>query len=214
MFAGRKPIQISEYGATHYTATDGRSYVDFAVRKMTRLYTGLLARYPRVKAVYYFDADTLIGWPEERRINNYALTDDPAVLAAYSRAIADERYLSKVGEDRAGEIGGELFRVWDEIYERRGATYLAAATVEKCLDVVVKTAGDALLLERDGRVVSWYAGESYAMVDGVRTPTGEPVCLIDGRLYVPLRDLARLLGFRVTVWADGGVIVLEEGTEL
>jgi len=210
MFAGRKPIQISEYGATHYTATDGRSYVDFAVGKITKLYTGLLAGYPRVKAVYYFDANNLIGWSEQRRINNYALTDDPAVLAAYSSAIADERYLSEVGEDRAGEIGGELFRVWDEIYERRGATYLAAATVDKYLDVIVKTADDALLLEHDGRVISWYAWESYAMVDGVRTPTRQPVCLIDGRLFIPMRDMARLLGFRVTVRADGGVIVVEE----
>ncbi|MGI5825702.1 MAG: glycoside hydrolase family 26 protein [Bacillota bacterium] len=107
-FSGRKPIQISEYGVSHYTITDGKNYTNFACEKLTRLYSNLKNKYPRVKAIYYFDVNNLVNAPEGRRINDYSLTGDKQVLAVYQKLIADEYFLSDIQEDRAGQIAKDL----------------------------------------------------------------------------------------------------------
>ncbi|MCL1873741.1 MAG: stalk domain-containing protein [Clostridiales bacterium] len=95
-FSPRKPIQISEYGVTHYTVTDKNYYIDFAVQKLTRMYDGIKNRYPRVKSIFYFDVNNLVNAPEGRQINNYAVTDEPVILDTYKRLIADPYFLSSV----------------------------------------------------------------------------------------------------------------------
>src|SRR5699024_4131497 len=59
-FSARKPIQISEYGVTHYTITDDKYYVDFAIEKITRMYAGIYEKYPRIKSIFYFDVNNLV----------------------------------------------------------------------------------------------------------------------------------------------------------
>lgn len=88
-FSERKPIQISEFGATHYTITDGKYYEDFAIEKITRMYNGLKTKYPRVKSIFYFDVNNLVNAPEGRKINNYAITDNERILKTYSNLISD-----------------------------------------------------------------------------------------------------------------------------
>lgn len=95
-YSGRKPIQISEYGVTHYTVTDNKYYLDFAVQKLTRIYEGIKNRYPRVKSIFYFDVNNLVNAPEGRQINNYAVTDEPVILDTYKKLIADPYFLSSV----------------------------------------------------------------------------------------------------------------------
>lgn len=95
-YADRKPIMIAEYGVTHYTITDEREYVEMAIAKLTRMYRGLLEYYPRVKAIYYFDVNNVAYAAQHRQINDYSLTSDPQVLAAYRELVHDPRFLSSV----------------------------------------------------------------------------------------------------------------------
>ena len=92
LYADRKPIQISEYAATHFCKACGEYTADFAMDKMIRMYRSLPTRFPRVKMVYWFSWDTVSGKAAE---NNYAVTDDPVIRDTYRRLVAPEYYLSR-----------------------------------------------------------------------------------------------------------------------
>lgn len=97
MFAARKPIAICEYAATHYCVATKTEAVDFAIENMTRLYAALPTQFPRVRMINWFSVDT------ERdglAHNNYCLTDDPRVLAHYTKLVADEYFISHVNDAR------------------------------------------------------------------------------------------------------------------
>jgi hypothetical protein len=81
IYAARKPVMIGEFGATHWSALEKKPQTAFAVRSIRGLYQALPRRYPRVKAVFYFNANNLAL--EHRQNNNYTVTQDPKVLAAY-----------------------------------------------------------------------------------------------------------------------------------
>lgn len=107
-YGDTKPIQISEYGVTHYTVTDDDYHVDFACEKLTRMYSYLEELYPRVKAIYYFDVNNLVNAPEGRKINDYSLTSDEEVMATYQELISDDYFLSDFAEDHAGELAKDV----------------------------------------------------------------------------------------------------------
>ncbi len=93
MYADRKPIQVSEYAATHYCDACKSSQVDFAIAKASALYTALIREFPRVKMVNWFSVDT-VG--KGLAANDYSVTDNPRVLAKYRELIADAHFLSNV----------------------------------------------------------------------------------------------------------------------
>ncbi len=95
LYAERKPIQISEYAATHTCKACGKYTADFAMDKMIRLYRSLPRRFPRVKMVYWFSWDTISGKSAD---NNYAVTDDPVILDTYRRLVATEYFLPRIPE--------------------------------------------------------------------------------------------------------------------
>ncbi len=99
-YAHRKPIAICEYAASQQSAVDGRQRPDYAARRMRDLYTSLPRLFPRVKLVDWFDCNNLRHAGPTRQLNNYSLTENPAVLAAYRRAISSEHFLSGA-QDRA-----------------------------------------------------------------------------------------------------------------
>ncbi len=94
-YAKRKPIQISEYGATHYCLACDREMPGFAVAKTRRFYEGLPKEYPRAKMVYYFSVDTAAQQIAE---NNYGLLSSPPFLAEYQRLIATPYYMSRISK--------------------------------------------------------------------------------------------------------------------
>ena len=93
LYAGRKPLQICEYGATHYCAACNTWVPSFAVLRARELYASLPLRFPQVKMVNWFSVNT-IG--EGLAENNYSVTDDPTVLASYRELIADSYFLDTV----------------------------------------------------------------------------------------------------------------------
>lgn len=102
-YAGRKPIQISEYAATHFCKACSQSMPEFAVAKMRRLYASLPQRFPRVKMVYWFSWDTLEADAAE---NNYAVTGNSLVLQTYRQLTASRYFLSRLGTGRASTPSG------------------------------------------------------------------------------------------------------------
>ena len=96
-YAERKPIQISEYGATHQSiVAPNIDLTSFAVEKIRQLYSALPRRYPRVKSICWFDSNNINSpnVPLERRNDNYSLTDNNQVKKAYAAAVNEEYYLT------------------------------------------------------------------------------------------------------------------------
>jgi len=92
-YAARKPIMVCEFAATHYADVEGTPRPDFARRKIATLYAALPRLYPRVKAINYFDSNNVAFVPR-RPFNDYSVTNDPTVLAAYRYMISLPYFLS------------------------------------------------------------------------------------------------------------------------
>lgn len=93
-YSEKKPIMIGEFGATHFSALEGKSTTDFARRSIASLYAALPRKYPRVKCIDYFNGNNLVL--DHAKNNNYAVTQNPDVLATYKAAIAPSYFLSHV----------------------------------------------------------------------------------------------------------------------
>lgn len=91
-YSSRKPIMVCEYGATHLAECKPTPMPGFACRKIGTFYNALPAIYPRVKCVNYFDSNTL-QFAADLAYNDYCVTDDPAVRAAYTIAVSSSYYL-------------------------------------------------------------------------------------------------------------------------
>lgn len=100
-FAWRKPIMICEYATTHFSAVEKKSVSYFAANNIMELYGSLQKEFPRVKAIYYFSSNNLSL--AHRRNNNYSLLEDPVVLEAYRKSIADKYFISDPNESRQAE---------------------------------------------------------------------------------------------------------------
>ena len=96
-YSDKKPIMISEYGASHLSAADMKDASTFAITKMHMMYEGLKLNYPRVKAINYFSMNTLIhASTEERKKADYSIMDNKKVFESYKDMIKDDYFLSSV----------------------------------------------------------------------------------------------------------------------
>lgn len=202
-FSERKPIQISEYGVTHYTITDGKEYVDFAISKLSRLYEGLKSKYPRVKSIFYFNVNNLINAPEGRRINNYALTDNPRILATYAKLIQDPHFLSRVGENREGQADRELHNVKDQVYVYGGTTYISSQAVRQYLGAQVSYDAKTKTI----KVSSGGKTLTLEISPGTEGSSSQKAFVKKGVSYLPLKKVAGYFGYRVS-WDAGQNLVL------
>ena len=92
-YADRKPIQISEYAATHYCRATDQKLVDFAIGRMSVLYASLPKQLTRVKMINWFSVDAAA---DRLADNNYALTSEERVLETYARLVSHPHFLSDV----------------------------------------------------------------------------------------------------------------------
>lgn len=139
-FSSRKPIQISEFGATHYTVTDNAYHVDFAAQKITRMYKWLPQLYPRVKSIFYFDVNNLVNAPAGRKINDYSITNDPIILNAYKNIVANDYYLSEVAETPT-EPRQEWLSVRGLHFQNKGTLYSDVDVFKQFLGLSVQING-------------------------------------------------------------------------
>lgn len=97
-YSPKKPMMIGEYAASHYTSATHKDVTQFGITKMQMFYRGLQMKYPRVKAVHWFNVDTINGANirPDRRLNNFNLLMNNAMMKAYSQTLKDPYYLSNV----------------------------------------------------------------------------------------------------------------------
>jgi hypothetical protein len=103
-YSARKPIAICEYGASHMGAVDHVLRTNFAIEKMSQLYSALPVLYPRVKMIDWYDSDNLKNAPPGRRLNNYNLTATPTILSAYQKLIHSSYFIGNPESSRSSEI--------------------------------------------------------------------------------------------------------------
>ncbi|AIS53445.1 copper amine oxidase domain-containing protein [Thermoanaerobacter kivui] len=193
-FSERKPIQISEFGATHYTITDGKYYVDFAIEKITRMYNGLKTKYPRVKSIFYFDVNNLVNAPQGRRINNYAITDDERILKTYSNLISDPYFLSDVGPNLEGTVNNEFMVVKDGILVLNGKTFISSSVLKKYMKAKVfwDSQNNRLTLLKGSNTTTFDIKSYKVIVNGKKG-----AFILNGSSYFPLTEVAPQIGYKV-----------------
>ena len=179
-FSHKKPIQISEYGATHYTTTDNKYYIDFAVEKINRMYQGILSEYPRIKSIFYFDVNNLVNAPIGRRINNYAITDEPKITNAYKSIISNKTFLEDVHPDKEGQIDKEIFTLKNKSIDIFGEKYINIKDLESILGGKLLKYNNIIKYELNGKVYTF----DYAKFS-------------DEKYFVKLDDLSNKLGFKI-----------------
>jgi hypothetical protein len=94
-YAKRKPIAICEFAASHRPAIDNVLRTEFAIEKMSILYSALPRLYPRVKLVDWFNMNTIRYPSPGKTLNDYTLLDQPAKLAAYQRLTLSPYFLGE-----------------------------------------------------------------------------------------------------------------------
>ncbi len=173
MFGDRKPIQISEYGVTHYTVTDNKEHIEFAKSKIKRMYDSLPKWYPRVKAIFYFDVNNLINAPEGRKINNYSITDNKIILDTYKKLINQPHYLSEVKKNRESVKVYQSFNAKEEVYkDEQGMLYLSIHDLKKYMGLnLIKESNTYYIKTKDQKLPSenlkmiTKADKIYIMID-------------------------------------------------
>lgn len=105
LYADRKPIMLAEGGIGYFDYGTGADRKEWALANIRRFYAAMPRLYPRVKALTWFDVD--LGRVESRdqgiMKQNYRLTGDKQIMAAYQKATADPYYLSSLGS-AAGQV--------------------------------------------------------------------------------------------------------------
>ncbi|ADL06956.1 stalk domain-containing protein [Thermosediminibacter oceani] len=202
-FSMRKPIQISEYGATHYTVTDGKYYEDFAIQKITRMYNGIKTRYPRVKSIFYFNVNNLANAPEGRRINNYAITDNKRILGTYSELIEDPHFLSDIGPNLEGRTDRELMHVRDGVHIVKGKIFVSSRVLKEYMKASVNW-------DSKKKQITIKKGERSAVLNVVSYANvlrgAKGAFTLKGTSYLPLREAADALGYRV-MWDNSEKLI-------
>ncbi|MBO8167651.1 MAG: copper amine oxidase [Thermoanaerobacteraceae bacterium] len=203
-YSPRKPIQISEFGATHYTITDGKYYEDFAINKISRMYNGIRTKYPRVKSIFYFDVNNVVNAPEGRRINNYALTDNEKILSTYAKLIKNHHFLSDVGANLEGQLDKELMNVSEGVYTIRGTTYVSSRVIKEYFSASLTwmPQTNSISVVKGNNAASFAVKPSRVVLAGLDAGP----FILDGIAYLPLRAVAKSLGYLVT-WDPEGKLV-------
>ncbi|WP_138755719.1 glycoside hydrolase family 26 protein [Paenibacillus sinopodophylli] len=157
-FSRAKPIQLSEFGATHYNTTDGQEDTRFAINRISRLYRHLESDYPRVKAVYYFDVNNVAAYNKARQINDYSLTGNAELLQAYRSVTNSSHFLNQLAQYPSGykQAVQQHFTYRGFIFKENGKLYVDELFFSQLLRLKVKVARDdsgveyGRLLSRDG----------------------------------------------------------------
>ena len=170
VYSARKPIAICEYAASHQAKLDMKMRPDFAIEKMSLLYGALPLLYPRVKMISWFDANNLVHAEPGRQLNNYRLTELPAIQDAFRNLTASSYYLKKfpppaenapqLRELKSGESlkSGERVWLWVTSAQARPLVYLQAngkviyggRQYGKHVFDLPKSAGDTVIAVYDG----------------------------------------------------------------
>lgn len=200
-YSARKPIQISEFGATHYTITDNAYHVDFAAEKITRMYKWLPTLYPRVKSIFYFDVNNLVNAPAGRKINDFSITNAPILLTSYKNIVAKDYYLSEVIETPS-DARQELLSVRGLHFQNKGMLYSDVEVFSQFLGLKVKVKG-SLAIVSSGELKKTYRTVTKNLPKGFYWETRR----VKG---LPIRTIANDFGYKITLDISKKTIQLQK----
>lgn len=195
-FSNRKPIQISEFGATHYSITDNKYYINFAMNKIVRMYKGLEKRYPRVKSIFYFDVNNLINAPKGRKINDYSLTSDKNILNLYTKLISKPYFLSDIGVNKEGKVCRTL-KLITEKYKVYGNNEVYVNP-----EIVKKYFGGKLEKKKDYIEIT-YNGVTKKDENLIKKCRNE-----EGKIWVPLNDIVGYFNRILKIDTENNVVII------
>ncbi len=89
LYGGRKPIMISEGGASHNIRTANENATAWALNRLEQTYTYLPIVYPQIKLMMYFDT-VMSG-----EINDYALKTNNEMKNLYSKLTSRDVFIKK-----------------------------------------------------------------------------------------------------------------------
>lgn len=193
-FSDRKPIHISEWGVTHYTITDGKYYVNWANSKLKRMYNGIREKYPRVKAIYYFDVNNLVNAPEGRRINDYSLTSAPAKLQTYSDLVANNHYLSEAFDNTAHVlIDGNKVNLGNYLIRSASSTYLPIRPLAEKMGygITFDFEKGRLTLNKDNQKISLTVNSKNVLVNGHQIDLSKVPIFYENRFFIELAEVQK-----------------------
>ena len=209
-YSYNKPIQISEFGVTHYNTTDDVIDHQYAIDKITRLYTELPKSYPRVKAVYYFDVNNMTEYNSTRRINDYSITTEPDLIDAYAQAIKDPQYLSEYTPSREGETIQEQFTYRGQLFSHNDVIYADIDFFTNYVQALVAIDGKNITVTKDNRSVTvksvnrrvWAGYKTKIVLNKFRDVKG-----------LPVQQVLEELGYIVNIEEDGKKITVQKTLE-
>lgn len=91
-YADRKPLMLSETGVPHYSHSAGEDYTEWAKLNLQRLYEIMPYKYPRLKAITYFNVDQQM----DNAKNDYSLSTSSEIQSYYRQLIENPYLLSEV----------------------------------------------------------------------------------------------------------------------
>lgn len=105
LYADRKPIMLSETAVAHRTKQDGKSHLEYGLLNLDRLYRAMPVKYPRLKAITYFNVDL------HNTADNfdYSLWNEPSMIELYKTILHSPYLLDKVATG-AKPTDGKLYR--------------------------------------------------------------------------------------------------------
>lgn len=91
-YSDRKPLMLSETGVPHYSHSTEEDFTEWAKLNLQRLYEIMPYKYPRLKAITYFNVNQNM----DNAKNDYSLSSSSDIQNYYTKLIANPYLLSKV----------------------------------------------------------------------------------------------------------------------
>lgn len=139
-FQKEKPIMISSLAVSHIS---GENYVyrtKEAAKTLGGFYESIITRYPRIKGVNYLNINGIEkeGFFSDRDYSgeNYLVTDENIMLAAYENAVSDNAFIEKIDYMSCGDISEEYLLSPFPAYLYENEIYISSDTV--CYDLNIK----------------------------------------------------------------------------
>lgn len=204
LFSDRKPIHISEWAVVNYTVADNQHYDAFAAAKIRRMYEGIIEEMPRIKAVYYFDANIAKTAPPDRRIRDYSVSKKEETLAAYREVIAPDHFLSLIRDNVNLEtrVNGSKLTFEDLPILDGDELYVSARDLAKTLGLQLEWRGAGEVLFGNWILTIGEERAQQLNADGevtTITQTELAPVLFQERTFLPLLNLSAHLGFQVQI---------------
>ena len=231
LFGDRKPIMVSESGASHYVRTVNRDYTPWAENRLKRIYYYLPMVYPEIKLIAHFDNAIVPG------VNDYSLKTNSTINKLYDELTSDDVYVTnrnnisdaktyKKLENTIYAYGNSLdlyayARVFgndeltvDYYIDGKWVAGMNEMPYHRVINISNLANGEHTLTVTASNTTSELVKKSYKLIknspaqkeikiliNGNELKVNQPPQIINGRTLVPMRAIFEALGAKVT-WED------------